>query len=98
VFWTWRRQGKLSPAQLVQAWNNLPVRARRTKLREILAGHPEAKGVVIYLLALKWGVRLYQRLRQMALRFAEQGYLPHFAVWIDLLARVRKYHDTAISW
>jgi GT2 family glycosyltransferase len=65
------------------------------ELGELLSGHPEAKGVVIFLPGMEWSDSLFQRPHQMARHFADSGYLVFYWVYPnspDNVEGFRKVH------
>ena len=79
-YWRWR-QGKAAKLRpLLRSLDPRLVRLWRRELRDILAQYPDAKGVVIFPPSIPWCTGLFVRSQQLALGFAELGYIVLYRV------------------
>lgn len=74
IFWGFRNR----QLQKIKAWrwdHSEAVRTYQAELRAILAQHAQVKGVVVFPPSVEWYTQLFQRPHQMAMAFAQLGYL-----------------------
>lgn len=95
VFWAYRRRLQRSIKEYLQAQNQQLIHQAKQELRDILAQHQEAKGVVIFPPSVEWNTPLFQRPHQMAMAFASLGYLVLYWVRIDSIDAVKIFRDVA---
>jgi hypothetical protein len=73
--WNWRRTRTLMFKQRLRALDAAFMRRGRAELADLRARHALAPGVIIFLPSAPWQTDLFQRPHQMALAFAQLGYL-----------------------
>ena len=75
ILWTFRRRQAQEIRERIEFIDRDLIRRCRAELSEIIARHPEAKGIVIFPPSVEWDTPLFQRPHQMARAFASLGYL-----------------------
>jgi glycosyltransferase involved in cell wall biosynthesis len=74
-FWSYRERMLVILRERTELLERRLIRRYRIELKEILARHPEAKGIIIVPPCVEWDTPLFQRPHQMAIAFASLGYL-----------------------
>ena len=90
-YWSYRQRRVRSIKQFMQANNIRNILQNRSKLKDIIAQHHNAKGIVLLLPSVEWHTQLFQRPHQMALAFAKLGYLVLYWVHVDSIDKIQNF-------
>jgi hypothetical protein len=93
MLWSWRQRHAKEQAENRIAADPAQMARYARELAEVLASHPERKGVILFAPSANWTTPLFQRPNQMAIALAEMGYLTLYGVFIDSPDEVETFRE-----
>jgi len=93
MLWSWRQRRAKEQVENRIAADPARMARYARELAELLASHPERKGVILFAPSANWTTPLFQRPHQMAIALAEMGYLTLYAVFIDSPDEVETFNE-----